>query len=298
MIAPRMKSPGVTSRKDDGDREVWLINARRYNQREDMTRNQVRRPRPTIEPRRKSPQRRVPTPSVEQNHHSIIMQCERRGRSNGMSEIQFGERNQSKMDRKGGIRNNKCGEYDTYIETLPAFVKVIIFRSRRKRFHCSLLSAQQVKDRAEQWSCHRKFGIQQWNFYRNNFKAGMETRKSNRMAEAQLLMDERNRDRKGKMIAKEEVPVEIFEITDNSEDEELKQEIDRKFVAMDKSMGSREKLQAAEEQPPIPVEQVRRYGRGRGTKGMGGRGTGDRGPGSRRDAGMKREWSRSRGGEG
>lgn len=68
----------------------------------------------------------------------------------------------------------------------------------------------------------------------------MENRKSTRVAEAQLLMDERNKVRKGKMLAKEEELVEIFEITDNSEHEELQMETDRKLAAMGKGMGSKE----------------------------------------------------------
>lgn len=187
MSKPRLKSLGVTSRIDDGDREVWLINTRSNNQRNKVMRNQelplrtLNAPRwkpPRVTGRRDdgdqdvrlinarrtiicavmmgkqviTPRRRVRTPTMKQIHHKIITHCEKRGRSNGLSENQCGKGYPSKMDRKGGIRNNKYGEDDTRIETLPALVKKIIFRRHRKRLHFSQLSAQQGKFRVEQRS--------------------------------------------------------------------------------------------------------------------------------------------------
>lgn len=91
--------------------------------------------------------------------------------------------------------------------------------------------------------------------------------------------------------------MEIFEIMDNSEEEESQKYWDRKLEAMARSMGNKDKRKATEEQLPKKSDKVRRYGRGRGRKNMGGRGLGGREAKSRRDVRAKREADRGRGGE-
>lgn len=116
----------------------------------------------------------------------------------------------------------------------------------------------------------------------------METRMKYIVVEEQTKANERNRDIKGKAIAKEEVSAKIFEIADDSEDEEPCQGGNRKYKAKGKSIGGSDNAQTDEDQPTLPAEWVRRYGRGRG-----GRGTG-----SRKDAGGRRGRGRSRSEEG
>ena len=91
-----------------------------------------------------------------------------------------------------------------------------------------------------------------------------------RVAEELNSVADKNRDRKGKTIANEEFPTEIFEIEDDPADADPWCESHRKYIAQGNVAGARNQ-QAKGDQPASSEERVRRYGRKRNVKGSGNR---------------------------
>lgn len=101
----------------------------------------------------------------------------------------------------------------------------------------------------------------------------------------------KNRDRKGKAIAKEELLAEILEVEDDSEDEELQREDKRKKKTQGKATGGWANPQFDEDHPEPQGVSVGRYGRRRGGRGERNRKEtgGKRGRGQNRSAGGRGE---------
>jgi len=79
---------------------------------------------------------------------------------------------------------------------------------------------------------------------RNN----METRRSVRVEEDAETMERRTRERKGKSVAKEERMEEVYEIHDNTKEEEEMYELDREAENQRQVTGDMSKKQQLEEQ--------------------------------------------------
>lgn len=83
-----------------------------------------------------------------------------------------------------------------------------------------MLTKQRMKVRKVVRPRFRKASNQCQKLIRNDIQGTMETRTRSRSAEEVIAVEGKDRDRKGKAIVKEEAPEEIYEIYDDSEEEE------------------------------------------------------------------------------
>lgn len=98
---------------------------------------------------------------------------------------------------------------------------------------------------------------------RNLTEDTMETRKRARAVEELEASKHKDRDRKGKALAKEEKVEEIYKIYDDSEDEEDLQEQGRRSKERGGTVGGWDTEKTSEEQQGQREEKVRQRGRQR-----------------------------------
>jgi len=193
---------------------------------------------------------------------------------------------QKMIDRKDSRQNNRWRQNITAIARRIKVRKVKSRQLRQERCRGNLFTKQCVKVKKVVRFRFREDFNQHQKLIRNAIQGTMETRTRARAVEELTAAECKDRDRKGKAIAKEEAPEEIYEIYDDSEEEDDLRELGRQSKERGGIVGDWDTQQTSEEQQGQRQERVRRYGRQRG----------GRGAGSRSKAGSKRGRAKSRSG--
>jgi len=212
-------------------------------------------------------------------HSNKIETLERRGGKDGMSETRNGNDDQKTADRKGVWQNNKWRRKSKVIDRRIKGRWVIKKQQREERWLSYLTVNKSSKGRkmteirtGEELNHRRKTR-------RGLSEDSIETRKRTRAEENLKVTECRDKDRKGKAVAKEEMIEEIYEIYDDSEDEEDLHELGRESREQKRRVGSRGEQQTSKEQQEQREERKRKCsgqkkGRGAGSMSDSGRGRG------------------------
>lgn len=162
--------------------------------------------------------RRARMQAQNHSHCDIINACDRRGGWSGLSDLLTVILNPGMMARRGNILDNNQRQYNTdsgaYFD--DSNVRKSQTGKEKPRFYFFLTqSAEGGKGTIQRGriTSHRHQSIT-----RGIIRATMETRMKSRVTEEPKNTADKNRDRKGKTIAKEELPTEIFEIEDDPAD--------------------------------------------------------------------------------
>jgi len=154
--------------------------------------------------------RRCRTRPKYQIHQYDITQNEWRGRIIGVSENQLGERYQHIMNREGRARDTKYEQVATRLENCSETNGDGSRRNHNRKLFKKQTSAQKRKMQGRRRWKNCKLERRQSNDSEDIPRPQMETRTCTRRAEAHLLTEEDSADRKGKALAREEEPIEIF----------------------------------------------------------------------------------------
>lgn len=181
-------------------------------------------------------------------HRNTIKPSDWRGWRISMSELRNGNDAQKMIDRKGRRQNNRWRQNNAAIVRRSKVGKVKRRQISQGRRRGILFTKQHVKVRKVVRPRFRKASNQRQKLICNAIQGTMETRTRSRVSEEVIAAEGKDKDMKGKAIAKEEAPEEIYEIYDDSEEEEDRRELGRQSKKHGGTVGGWDTQQNSEEQ--------------------------------------------------
>lgn len=155
-----------------------------------------------------------------QIHQYIRTRKERSGHSTGVSDNKTEKGYQHIMSEEVDVRGIKCDQISTRTSYFIRTNVLVLQGINRKNRINKPAEEHKTTTRGTQRTQIRKTGECQGNQAQELFSDQMATRSFSRKVEARLIRDENPDDKKGKTVVGEEVPTEIFEVPDNSDEEE------------------------------------------------------------------------------